>query len=184
MSNPADSSAEPTPRRILLVSDVQADMLWDPPAGLGAPAHAVLANVERVLLAARGAARRPRIVHVRNCGGPGATDERGAPGWELVLPPAADEPVLDKTTHDAFASTELSAYVPVDADFVVVGFQSDFCVRATCRAALVRGNRVFIVKGAHGTETRSAEAEIEDELTAAGVSLLSMDEALDLVAAA
>lgn len=65
--------------------------------------------------------------------------------------------------------------------------QSDFCVRATCSAALGRGNEVLLIKDAHATYDRievwnggsitpaeEIASEIEAELEEAGVILLEM----------
>ena len=70
----------------------------------------------------------------------------GTPGWQLAFPPRPDEPVLDKTKNNAFAGTQLGELVDRNAAIVVVGMQSDFCVRATCSYALGRGNSVFLVE--------------------------------------
>jgi len=69
----------------------------------------------------------------------------------------------------------------------VAGFQTDYSIRATCSAALGRGNEVLLIKGAHATYDRievlhgggitpawRIEQEIEAELEEAGVHLLDM----------
>ncbi|TFY56034.1 hypothetical protein EVJ58_g7879 [Rhodofomes roseus] len=78
-------------------------------------------------------------------------------------------------------------YFAPDAELVVVGLESDFCVRATCSAALARGNDVLLIRGAHATYDRieywdggtstpaeKVQREIEEELEEAGVVLLDM----------
>ena len=73
--------------------------------------------------------------------------------------------------------------------------QSDFCVRATCTAALARGNEVLLIRGAHATYDRlevwnggtitpasKVEKEIEGELEDAGVIMLDMSDLNDLFA--
>ena len=106
-------------------------------------------------------------------------------GWQLIFDPLPNEPVIDKRKNNAFAGTVLGALVAVDAEIVVVGFQTDFSVRATCSAALGRGNDVILLREAHATFDRievlhgggitaaaMIEAEIEEELEEAGGSAL------------
>ena len=63
--------------------------------------------------------------------------------------------------------------IPSDAEVVVVGFQTDFAIRETCRAALERGNEILLIRGAHGTRdgvdgtpalriTQDVETTLED----------------------
>ncbi len=158
---------------VLLLVDVQADMLL-PPEPVP-DAAAVGPAIERALASAR-AAGAP-VVHIRNTGGPGDPDEPGTPGFELVYRPRAGEPVLDKTTGDAFASTDLAAHLPAGARVVLVGMQSEFCVRDTALGALRAGHRVALVRGAHATypggEPASVLAEgVERELADSGVELV------------
>jgi len=178
------------PSRVLLLLDVQVAPLSDPPLGVPA-ARSVGPNIAKVLAAARAcpASSRPRIIHVRNAGAPGEPDEPHAPGWALVHTPYPNEPVIDKRKNNAFAGTPLADLVPPDAELVVVGLQSDFCVRATCSAALARGNEVFLIRGTHATYDRlevwdggtctpakKVEREIEDELEEAGVIIQEMQD--------
>jgi len=105
----------------------------------------------------------------------------------LIHKTLPNEHVLDKFKNNAFAGTRLGELIPTDAEMVVVGMQSDFCVRATCSAALGRGNDVLLIRGAHATydrlevwngggitPARIIESEIEAELEEAGVVLLDM----------
>ncbi|KAI0311321.1 Isochorismatase hydrolase [Amylostereum chailletii] len=187
-----DALADHKSRRVLLIIDAQAGMLAAPPKGVPNSA-AVDANIAHVLAAARDAAHPPLIVHVRNCGEPGEPDEKGTAGWELVHAPRPMEPVLDKLKNNAFAGTTLGALVAPEDMLVVVGCQSDFCIRATCSAALGRGNDVVLIRGAHATydrvevlagggitEAKLVEREIEAELSEAGVILLDVEEVEDL----
>ena len=174
------------PSRVLIILDVQVNMLAAPPAGI--PAGAVVGpNIAKILAQARGAVPRPRIVHVRNCGDACEPDETGTPGWQLVHEPLPGEFVVDKRKNNAFVGTELGKIIPPTSEIVMVGMQSDFCIRATCSAALSRGNEVLLVRGAHATYDRieyhnhglittAAEVskEIEEELEEAGVHMLEM----------
>ena len=189
---PPTSSADPAlgsaegPKRVLIVLDVQENMLRDPPDGI--PAGATVGpNITAILERARAAAPPPCIVHVRNCGDAGEPDETGTAGWRLVNAPLPGEFVIDKRKNNAFVGTELGAIVPPTAEIVMVGMQSDFCIRATCSAALARGNEVLLIRGAHATYDRieyhnhglittaaEVEKEIEGELEEAGVMMLEM----------
>lgn len=179
--------------RVLLLIDVQANLLRDPRDGGVPAARTVCQNIERVLAQARSEKHPPRIVHVRNSGELGEPDEPNTPGWQLVFPPLPHELVIDKRKNNAFAGTRLGDLIPKNAEVVVVGMQSDYCVRATCSAALDRGNEVILIGGAHATLDRNeiwnggsitkaqlVEAEIETELEEAGVNLLDMKDLPDL----
>lgn len=89
--------------------------------------------------------------------------------------------------NNAFTGTSLGDIIPPDAEIIVAGFQTDYSIRATCSAALGRGNEVLLIRGAHATYDRievlhgggitpakRIEAEIEAELEEAGVHLLDM----------
>ncbi|TFK27137.1 Isochorismatase hydrolase [Coprinopsis marcescibilis] len=171
---------------VLLLLDIQRFMLSAPPIGVPS-AKTVEKNLREVLKLARSSPHPPLIVHVRNIGDAGEPDEPGNDGWQLIFDPLPNEVVLDKRKNNAFAGTGLGELVPLDAEIVVVGFQTDFSVRATCGTALGRGNEVILVRGAHATFDRIEvlhgggvtaaaviEAEIEAELEEAGVHILEM----------
>lgn len=172
--------------RVLLLLDIQLGMLADPPGGVPS-SQSIKENIARILNEARTARPLPLIVHVRNMGDTGEPDEPNTPGWQLIFPPLPHELVIDKLKNNAFAGTKLGDIIPPDAEIVIAGFQTDYSVRATCSAALGRGNEVLLIKGAHGTYDRievlhgggvtpahRIEAEIEEELEEAGVHLLEM----------
>ncbi|KAF8963116.1 hypothetical protein BDZ97DRAFT_1732296 [Flammula alnicola] len=161
-------------------------MLAAPPIGVPASAT-VRAHLAQILAHARAAHPPPLIVHVRNSGDAGEPDEPLAPGWALIFPPLPGEITLDKRKNNAFAGTELHKVIAPTAEIVVAGFQTDYSIRATCSAALGRGNEVLLIRGAHATYDRievlhgggitpasTIEAEIEAELEEAGVHLLEM----------
>lgn len=181
-------------RRVLLLIAVQHAMLATPPQGVPS-SGTVGPNIARILESARSAIHPPLIVHVRNTGDVGDRDEPGTEGWHLVHEPLPHEPVVDKLKNNAFANTRLGTYICPEAEIVVVGMQSDFCVRATCAAALQRGNEVLLIRGAHATYDRlevwnggtitpasKVEKEIEGELEDQGVIMLDMSDVNDLFA--
>ena len=175
--------------------DMQKFMLEDEPIGVPA-ANIVYPNLKQVLEYARAAEPNPPlIIHVRNTGDPGEPDEPDTPGWELIFDPLPGEVVIDKRKNNAFAGTTLGSWVHTEAEIVVVGFQTDFSVRATCSAALGRGNEVILLREAHATFNRievlhgggvtkaaAIEAEIEAELEEAGVHVFEMKDLPDIFA--
>ncbi|KAF9257421.1 Isochorismatase hydrolase [Marasmius fiardii PR-910] len=173
-------------RHVLLLLDVQICNLSDPPTGVPA-ALELRKNILKVLTQARESYPPPLIIHVRNSGDVGEPDEHGSERWELMFPAEEGEWVVDKRKNNAFTGTKLGEWIRVDAEIVVVGVMSDYSIRATCSAALDRGNEVLLIRGAHGTYDRvevlygggitpaqNIETEIEEELEEAGVHLMDM----------
>ncbi|KAF8992375.1 Isochorismatase-like protein [Cyathus striatus] len=133
-------------KRVLLLLDIQEAMLQPPPIGVPG-SSTVLTNLAEIIAQARRASPPPLIVHVRNIGDSGDTDEPNTPGWQLIFPPEPTELVVDKLKNNAFTGTLLNDIIPHDAEIVVAGFQTDFSIRATCSAALGRGNEVLLIRG-------------------------------------
>ena len=144
-------------KRVLLILDVQHNMLAPPPAGIPAGAS-VGPNIATILAHARAAVPPPRIVHVRNAGDAGEPDEPGTRGFELVNAPLPGEYVVDKRKNNAFVGTDLGKIIPPTAEIIMVGMQSDFCIRATCSAAeCPRPRRAAgeAPEAAHGADRRA-----------------------------
>jgi nicotinamidase-related amidase len=157
---------------VLLVVDAQRNMLL-PPESVP-DATVVGPAIEAVLTRARAAGAR--VVHIRNNGGTGDPDEPGTPGWELVYDVADGEHVVDKPQCDSFVETNLADLVPAGAPVVVVGMQSEYCVRETALGALHRGHPVTVVSGAHSTypdgePSADISRRVEAELAEAGVTV-------------
>jgi nicotinamidase-related amidase len=100
---------------------------------------------------------------------------RGSDEWRIVdeLQPDESEPLVEKNYGDSFESTTLE---PVLADLgvgrlVVVGAQTDACIRATLHGALVRGYDAMLVSDAHTTEDLSAWGAPPPELVIAHTNL-------------
>lgn len=161
-------------KRTLLLIDVQRNMLLPPQPVPDAPA--VGPKIAGILDRARrdGA----MVVHVRNNGGEDDPDAPGTTGWELIHDVAGHEAVVDKRTPNGFAGTELGSLLADAREVVIVGMQSEYCVRETSLAALQRGLAVSLVRGAHATygDGKRSAAEIsaatEDELAQAGARIL------------
>jgi nicotinamidase-related amidase len=160
--------------RTLLLIDVQRNMLLPPEPVPGA--SAVAPAIAGILDRARHAGAP--VIHVRNNGGPDDPDAPGTTGWELVHNVAGHEAIVDKDTPDSFAGTDLGSLLAGASDVVIVGMQSQYCVRETSLAALRRGLGVLLVRGAHATyddgEHSAAEisAAIETELAQAGARIV------------
>lgn len=90
-------------------------------------------------------------------------DERLVPGsddWRIVpeLTPGDTEPLVAKAYGDAFEDTVLEMVLSGlgVGRLIVVGAQTDACIRSTLHGALVRGYDTTLVKDAHTTEDQTA----------------------------
>ena len=100
---------------------------------------------------------------------------QGTEDWQIVpeLSPGANEPLVHKRYPDSFEETTLE---PVLAELavgrlVVVGAQTDQCVRSTLHGALVRGYDATLVSDAHTTEDLSPWGAPPPELVIAHTNL-------------
>jgi nicotinamidase-related amidase len=143
------TTLENRPNTALLVIDVQN--------GVVAGAHerdAVVANVGRLVTKAR--AEQVPVVWVQHC-----DDElvRDSDDWRIVpeLTPDDAEPLVEKNYGDSFEDTTLEAVLSGlgVGRLVVVGAQTDACVRSTLHGAFVRGYDATLVGDAHTTEDQS-----------------------------
>ncbi len=134
------------PNTALLVVDVQN--------GVVAGAHerdAVVAKIGSLVERAR--QERVPVVWVQH------SDEGLASGsdeWRIVpeLAPGEDEPLVSKNHGDSFEDTTLETVLSGlgVGRLVVVGAQTDACVRSTLHGAFVRGYDATLVSDAHTTE--------------------------------
>ncbi len=134
----------------LLVVDVQN--------GVMEGAHerdAVVGNVAGLVEQAR--RERVPVVWVQH------SDEqlaRGSENWRIVpeLVPGDAEPLVEKSYGDAFEDTALETVLSGLAvgRLVVVGAQTDACIRSTLHGALVRGYDATLVSDAHTTGDQTA----------------------------
>jgi nicotinamidase-related amidase len=144
------SKLENRPNTALLVVDVQK--------GVVAEAHdrdAVVANVGSLVERARQA--QVPVVWVQH------SDEhleRGSDEWRIVpeLAPGEAEPLVEKSYGDSFEDTTLENVLSGlgVGRLVVVGAQTDACIRSTLHGALVRGYDTTLVSDAHTTEDQTA----------------------------
>lgn len=144
------SRLENRPNPALLVVDVQK--------GVVAEAHArdaVVANIGRLVAKAR--QEGVPVVWVQHSD---AQLERESDAWRIVpeLSPGEAEPLVAKTYGDAFEDTTLETVLANlgVGRLVVVGAQTDACIRSTLHGAFVRGYDVTLVRDAHTTEDQTA----------------------------
>jgi nicotinamidase/pyrazinamidase len=94
--------------------------------------------------------------------------------------------VFEKQTLDVFDNphaSELVDLLPADAQYVVFGVVTEYCVRAAAKGLLERGRKVAIVKDAIETLSSDAGRESLAELQSLGARLITTDEALAQVRA-
>jgi nicotinamidase-related amidase len=84
---------------------------------------------------------------------------KGTDNWQIVpeLAPADSEPLVAKTYPDSFEDTSLETVLSGlgVGRLVVVGAQTDECIRSTLHGAIVRGYDATLVSDAHTTEDQS-----------------------------
>src|SRR5580704_17121923 len=85
---------------------------------------------------------------------------RGSESWRIVpeLAPNEAEPLVEKSYGDSFEDTNLEGVLEGlgVGRLVVVGAQTDACVRSTLHGAFVRGYDATLVSDAHTTEDGTA----------------------------
>jgi nicotinamidase-related amidase len=138
------------PNTALLVIDVQNGVVNG-----NHERDAVVANVGSLVDKAR--RDRVPVVWVQH------SDEqlvKGSDKWRIVpeLTPAAAEPLVEKIYGDSFEDTTLENVLSGlgVGRLVVVGAQTDACVRSTLHGAFARGYDATLVSDAHTTEDQTA----------------------------
>jgi nicotinamidase-related amidase len=133
----------------LLIIDVQVGVV-----GAAYQREAVIANIQTLLTAAR-AAGTP-VVWVQH------SEEQmpiGSEAWRYVpeLVRLESESLVHKLYGDSFEGTNLEEALAAAkvGHLVVVGAQTDACIRSTIHGAFTRGYDVTLVSDAHTTEDMS-----------------------------
>src|SRR3989475_8236122 len=144
------TTLENRPNTALLVIDVQNGVVEGTPER-----DTVVANVGSLVERAR--RERVPVVWVQH------SDEgleKGSDDWRIVpeLTPGDAEPLVEKNYGDSFENTTLENVLSGlgVGRLVVVGAQTDECVRSTLHGALVRGYDAALVSDAHTTEDQTA----------------------------
>jgi nicotinamidase/pyrazinamidase len=89
--------------------------------------------------------------------------------------------IFEKQTLDVFDNPhagKLVQQLPSDAEYLVFGVVTEYCVRCAAKGLLDRGRKVAIVKDAIETLDPVAGNRALDELQALGARLMTTDEAL------
>jgi nicotinamidase-related amidase len=160
MSNPSDRS-----QAALVVIDVQNDVV--------AGAHDRDAVIGRIAsLVDRARASDVPVVWVQH------SDEglvQGSPEWEYVpeLQRLETEPLVHKQYGDSFEGTDLEQVLSARqvGALVVVGAQTDACIRSTIHGAFTRGYDVTLVGDAHTTDDSTAHGAPEPAAVIAHTNL-------------
>jgi nicotinamidase-related amidase len=144
------TTLENRPNTALLVIDVQNGVI----AG-NHERDAVVANVGSLVEKAR--REQVPVVWVQH------SDEHIASGsddWQFVpeLAPGETEPIVAKNYGDSFEDTTLETVLSGlgVGRLVVIGAQTDACIRSTLHGALARGYDATLVSDAHTTEDQTA----------------------------
>ena len=100
---------------------------------------------------------------------------KGSDSWQIVpeLAPGESEPLVEKVYGDSFEETTLESVLSSQGvgRLVVVGAQTDACVRSTLHGALVRGYDAILVSDAHTTEDQTPWGAPPPELVIAHTNL-------------
>ena len=144
------TTLEDRPNTALLVVDVQNGVV-----GGAHERDVVVANVGSLVAKAR--REQVPVVWVQH------SDEqlvRGSDDWRIVpeLTPGGAAPLVEKNYGDAFEGTTLETVLSGlgVGRLVVVGAQTDECVRSTLHGAFVRGYDAMLVSDAHTPEDLTA----------------------------
>ena len=140
------TTLENRPKTALLVVDVQNGVVEGTPER-----DTVVANVGSLVEKAREA--DVPVVWVQH------SDEglaKGSDEWRIVpeLSPDEAEPLIEKNYGDSFEDTTLESVLSGlgVGRLVVVGAQTDACIRSTIHGAFARGYDVTLVNDAHTTD--------------------------------
>jgi nicotinamidase-related amidase len=144
------TTLENRPNTALLVVDVQKGVVEGVPAR-----DVVVANIGSLVEKAR--QEQIPVVWVQHSDGQLA---RGSDEWRIVseLSPDDAEPLVEKNYGDSFEDTTLEDVLSGlgVGRLVVVGAQTDACIRSTLHGAFVRGYDATLVSDAHTTEDQTA----------------------------
>src|SRR5580698_8823053 len=159
------TTLENRPKTALLVIDVQNAVV-----GGTHKRDAVVANVGTLVEKAR--VQDVPVVWVQH------SDEeitKGSDGWQIVpeLSPGEAEPLVQKNYPDSFEDSTLESVLSGlgVGRLVVVGAQTDQCIRSTLHGALARGYDATLVSDAHTTEDQTEWGAPPPEMVIAHTNL-------------
>jgi nicotinamidase-related amidase len=144
------TTLENRPNTALVVVDVQNDVM-----AAAVDREAVVVTIAGLVASAR--TQHVPVVWVQH------DDEdmpKGEDGWQIVpeLHPDPAEARVEKEYGDAFEATDLEAVLAKlqVGSLVVVGAQTDACIRSTLHGAFARGYDALLVSDAHTTDDQTA----------------------------
>src|SRR6266705_6198252 len=144
------TTLEKRPKTALLVIDVQNGVV-----GGAHERDAVVGNVGSLVEKAR--RERVPVVWVQH------SDDglaKGSDDWRIVpeLTPGEAEPLVEKSYGDSFENTNLETVLSGlgVGRLLVVGAETDACIRSTLHGAFARGYDATLVSDAHTTEDQTA----------------------------
>ena len=144
------TTLENRPNTALLVVDVQNGVVSG-----NYERDAVVENIERIVEKSR--REQIPVVWIQDSG---ESRTIGSDSWKIVpeLTPFDTEPHVDKKYGDSFEDTTLESVLSSlgVGRLVVVGAQTDACIRSTLHGAFVRGYDTTLVSDAHTTEDNTA----------------------------
>ncbi|WP_277590912.1 cysteine hydrolase family protein [Pseudomonas chlororaphis] len=151
-------------RPALLIVDIQVGLFHGPEQPF--EGQRVLDNINQLIHRARQA--DAPVIAVRHTGPQGSPIAAGSAPWQLLaqLQLEAGDRRLDKTRPNCFVGTGLAEHLraaQVD-ELVIVGMKTQYCIDATCRAALDLGFAAVLAEDAHtcmDTPLLSAKAIID-----------------------
>ncbi len=153
------------PNTALLVVDVQEGVV-----GGAHKRDAVVANVGSLVEKAR--RERVPVVWVQHSNDGLA---RGSDDWRIVpeLTPGEAEPLVEKSYGDSFENTNLETVLSGlgVGRLLVVGAETDACIRSTLHGAFVRGYDATLVSDAHTTGDQTAWGAPPPDLVIAHTNL-------------
>lgn len=92
--------------------------------------------------------------------------------------------VIQKQVLDVFSNPQTDALVErigPDAEYIVFGVVTEFCVQCASKGLLDRGRKVFVVRDAIETLDAKKGQETIDDLTLRGARLIDTEEAVGIV---
>ena len=159
------TTLENRPNTALLVIDVQNGVVEGTPGR-----DSVVANIGSLVEKARG--EQVPVIWVQH------SDEgltKGSDEWRIVpeLSPDEAEPLVEKSYGDSFEDTQLESVLSGlgVGRLVVVGAQTDACIRSTLHGAFARGYDAALVSDAHTTEDQTPWGAPPPELVIAHTNL-------------
>ncbi len=127
---------------VLLVVDVQTLLVQSHPYH----EQAVIRNIKQLIAGCRN--KGIEVIYVRHDGGIGDEMERGTDAWQIYneIKPENEDKIFEKEYNSAFLHTGLKDYLDSKKikAIILVGMQTEYCIDATCKAALEHGYQVII----------------------------------------